>query len=118
MYLRKPVQKSALRRGIKPSHGGVDDCIQKLLEHLLGSPESSNVLDDKGGKEDQPAADSDSCKHPNVKHRMFIGRWKFEVLSNECHVRVCQCMVVSGGVQVVGGRHWGLRGKFVIRGDE
>jgi hypothetical protein len=117
-HFRKPVQEAALWCGIKPPHGGVDDGIQKLLKHLPGSPESSDILDDKGRKEDQPAADSDGCKYSNVKHGMFIRRWKFEVLSNECGVRVCQYVVVSGWVQVVGGGHWGLCGKFVIRGNE
>ena len=87
-YLREPVQKAALGSGIEPPHGGVDDGVQKLLEHLLGSPESGDVLHDEGQKEDQPAANSDGCKDPDVKHWVFVGRWKLEILGNERHVGV------------------------------
>ena len=87
-YLGKPVQKAALGCGIEPSHGGMDDGVQKLLEHLLGSPESGDVLHDEGQKENQSAANSDGCKDPDVEHRVFVGRWKLEILGNERHVGV------------------------------
>lgn len=86
----------------------MDDGIQKLLEHLLGSPEGRGVLHNEGQKEDKPAANSDRCKDPYVEDWVLIGRWKLEILSNERHVGVRQGMMVSGRVQVMEGGHWGL----------
>ena len=103
-YLRKPVQKAALRCGIEPPHGGVDDGVQQLFEHLLRSLESGGVLYDEGQKEDQSATNSNGCEDPNVKHGVFVGRRKLEVLSNERHVSVRESVVVGGRVQVMGGR--------------
>jgi hypothetical protein len=96
----------------------VDDGVQKLLEHLLGSLEGSGVLDDEGQKEDQPTANSDGRKDPDVEHWMFIGRWKLEVLSNERHVGVRECVVMGSRVQVMEGGHGGLCDKFMLRGNE
>ena len=95
-YSRKPVQEAALGCGIKPPHGCVDNGIQELLKHPLGSPESGKILDDEGQKEDKTATDSDGCEYPDVKHRVFISRRELDVLCSERHVRVRQYMVVSG----------------------
>jgi len=76
----------------------MDDGVQKLPEHLLGSPESGDVLHNEGQKEDQPAANSNGCKDPDVEHGVFVRRGKLEILGNERHVGVHQRMVVSGWV--------------------
>lgn len=76
----------------------MDDSVQKLLEHLFGCLEGGSVLHDEGQKEDQPATNSDSCKNPDVKHRVFICRWKLEVLSNERHVDMRERVVMSGWI--------------------
>ena len=92
--------------------------VQKLLKHLLGSLEGGGVLHDEGQKEDQTATNSNGRKDPDVEHRVFIGRWKLEVLSNEGHVGVRECVVVSGRVQVMEGGQGGLYGELVLRGNE
>ena len=86
----------------------MDDGIQKLFEHLLGSPESSDILHDKGQKEDKSTTNSDGRKDPHVENWVRIGRWELEILSNERHVYVGQRMVVRGWVQVMEGGHWRL----------
>ena len=95
----------------------MDDGIQKLFEHPLGSPESCSILDDKGQKEDKSAANSDGRKDPHVEYWVCIGRWKLEILGNERHVGVRQSMVVSGWIQVMEGGHRRLCGKFMLRGN-
>lgn len=65
-YLRKPVQKATLRRGIKPPHCSMDDGVQKLFKHPPGSPETGKVLYDKRQKENQPAANSNGCEYSDV----------------------------------------------------
>jgi hypothetical protein len=84
----------------------MNDSIQKLFKHLLGSSESGKVLHDKGQKEDQPASDPDGCEYSNVEHRVLISRGKLDALSNKRHVGMCQRMVLSGWVQVVRGGQW------------
>lgn len=96
----------------------MDDGIQKLFEHLLGSPESRGVLYDEGQKEDEPATNSNGRKDSHVEHWVLVCRWKFEILNNERHVGVRQSMIVSGRTQVMEGGHWGLGRKFVLRGNE
>jgi len=66
----------------------MDDGVQKLFEHLFGRSESGGILYDKSQKKDKPAANSDGCEDPDVEHRVFIGGWELEVLSNERHVSV------------------------------
>ena len=82
----------------------MDDGVQQLFEHFLRSLESDGALHDEGQKEDQPATNSNGCEDPDVKHGVFVGRWKLGVLSNEHHVGVCESVVVGGRVQVVGSR--------------
>ena len=117
-YLRKPVQKAALRRGVEPSHGCVNDGIQKLFEHLLGSPESRGILHDEGQKQDKPTADSNGRKDSHVEYWVLICRRKLEILGYKRHVGMHQSMVVSGRVQVMEGGHRRLRDEFMLRGNE
>lgn len=84
----------------------MNDTIQKLFKHFLGSSESGSILHNKGQKEDQPTSDPDCCKYSDVEHWVLVGRWKLDALSNERHVGACQRVVLSGWVQVMGGGHW------------
>ena len=96
----------------------MDDGIQKLFEHLLGSPEGRGVLHDEGQKQDKPTANSDGRKDPHVEYWVLICRWKLEILGDERHVGMHQSMVVSGRVQVMEGGHRRLFEEFMLRGNE
>ena len=83
----------------------MNDGIQKLFKHLLGCPESGDILHDEGQQEHQSAADSDGREYPDVKHWVLIGGWKLEASSDERQVSAGQRVMVGDRAQVTGGEH-------------
>ena len=89
--------------GIEPLHGSVDGAVQQLLKHLARSLESGSAFYDKRQNRDQPATNSDGCEDPDVEDGVFVCRGKLEVLNNEFHAGVCECVMAGGWVRGIGG---------------